>query len=209
MHGRWLKVKFPFLTFRASSPNVGKPYGFLTRNPAETDCWRRRQSGANPSPARMSLLTGKNTGNSVDFRALANFRARIKPHFPLLTWELPAHRNREFFEGEQGIISARTGNNRDRQLEDLASKRQDRVGPSDPNGGLKRYREIAVSMLRHQVRLCAGLPAGLGAARNFSRPRLDSRVVAKLEISVMNDVSERGARSWFSGCRRPLCGRST
>src|SRR5688572_24955841 len=78
-------------------------------SPGTRTSWRRRQSAANPSLAH-SLLTGKNTGNVLDFGASGEFWARIPPHFRPVARQFPAHANREFlrpnrevFWPEQGI----------------------------------------------------------------------------------------------------------
>jgi hypothetical protein len=72
--------------------------------------WRWPQSGANSSLGNAnSLLTGKNTGNYLDFGVSKPIQAEFGSYFRALAREFPAHTNREFPEAEQGIKSLEQG----------------------------------------------------------------------------------------------------
>jgi hypothetical protein len=65
----------------------------------QTTCWKywwRTQSKSNPSPLPNSLLTGKLTGNYVEFARLMRFRSPTGEQIQRLATKFPTQQNREF-----------------------------------------------------------------------------------------------------------------
>src|SRR5687767_9526212 len=71
--------------------------------------WRRKQSPANQSRRVVSLLTGKNTGNSRDSGAHPAFVDQIVPMNRALLAEFPKKRNSVFLKLDQGTKSRHQG----------------------------------------------------------------------------------------------------